>query len=151
MKQIFVLLIMITVTGCSLWGGSKTPKADLKTLKVVAAADANQDTPTALDVVFVYDATVEQLLPTTAIDWFSKKQVLQGSMGSRIDVVSLQIPPAKIIDEVPLPSKHSKAVYVVIYANYIAKKGQFPINLTGFTNALVKMKSKSISYQELKD
>ena len=87
-------LITLAVSGCAMVGGvanvvasstanlfSGTPGPsflDWKALTLVAAPDVNQNSPLALDLVFVRDqATLEKLRSLPAAKWFSSKNELQ--------------------------------------------------------------------------
>ena len=142
--------MLMSLNGCSVMNlfSSSTPKAKLTTIGVVATDDANSNMATALDLVFVYSTEAGAMLPKTAPDWFAHRDGFIAAAPTDLDVVSLQIPPAFVMKEVALPSRHSKALQVVVYANYIAAAGQNKLVLTGVKSALIRLESKSVVLSE---
>lgn len=143
MRKALFLPIALTalLTGCS----SSPPRTSIKDIQVVAEVNANQNTATALDIVFVYDTTAASLLPKTGPDWFDKKSALVNGLATGIDVVSLQIPPAMAVD-VKLPSRASKAIGVYSYANYLGAAGQPLGNLTPYKKMAIRLTPDTILY-----
>lgn len=128
------------LTGCS-----SPPRTTIKNVQVVAEVNANQNTATALDIVFVYDTTAASLLPKTGPDWFDKKAALVSGLATGIDVVSLQIPPAMAVN-VKLPSNAGKAIGVYSYANYLGAAGQPMGNLTPYKKMAIRLTPDTILY-----
>lgn len=122
-----------------------TGKSELVQLRVIADQDANRDTATAVDLVFVYDKDLVALLPKSGPEWFAKRQTVVASQPADIKVVSLQVPPAMAVDA-PVPKLGNQPAAVFLFANYIEKDGQFPVNLTAFKSAVVRLKASSIEY-----
>lgn len=139
-RRCLLLLPMMLLAGCgmarSLPGGSVTV---LNHLGVVVEQGANQQIATALDVVFVYDTQAEAVLPRTGPEWFARKAVDQNSLGSAIDVVPLQLPPATVMAEVALPPRHRQAVAVYAYVDYLAAAGQARLSLGAYRNAVIRL------------
>lgn len=125
-------------------------RSDLEQLRIIAANDANQGTATALDLVYVYNKDALPLLPASGPEWFAKKKSILASQPGNFVVVPLEIPPGMIV-QVPLPKRSAQAVGAFLYANYLAKDGQFPINLSAFTAAEVRLKALSIEYVSVTD
>ncbi len=136
------LLLSLAIAGCSLFG---PPTTALRELQVVAETASNQDAATALDIVFVYDATSASLLPKSGPDWFQNKAALTANLASNLDVVSLQIPPTTVVD-VDLPQRSRKAIAVYSYANYIAVAGQPMGNLTPFRKMTIRLAPDAVIY-----
>ncbi|WP_211472483.1 hypothetical protein [Collimonas humicola] len=136
--SLFVLLS--TLVGCS------TPsKTAIDSIQVVAESGANQNTTTALDIVFVYDATSAGLLPKAGPDWFDKKAALINGLAAGIEVVSLQVAPEMIVN-VPLPKRHNDAFGVYSFSNYIAAAGQARGNLTAYKTMTIRLTPDNIVY-----
>lgn len=127
-------------------GHAKT--ASLDTLRVVAQPGANLDSATALDLVFVYDATSAALLPKTGPAWFAQKPALLNGLGRGADVVSLQVPPATVIGTVKLPDRHGKALGVYAFANYLAPAGQAAVDLSRFHAPVIWLAPAQITVTE---
>ena len=146
-----IVLALAALDGCStiaslLPGHQKT--TSLSSLRVAAPPGANLNSAVALDIVFVYDTTSVAMLPKTGPEWFAQKAALQSGLGRNIDVVSLQIPPATVIDPVPLPSKAGKAIAVYGFANYQAKDGQARSDITAYRHAVVWLAATQVTVTE---
>jgi type VI secretion system protein len=140
-------LVTAGLVGCSMLGslfGKGTPTTSLRSIAVIAAAQANLDSATALDVLFVYDSSALPLLPANGPAWFAQKSGLANTLGATVDIVSLQVPPPYRLAAVELPSRYRHAIRVVAYANYLTPAGQAPINLTTFKHATLTLLADSI-------
>lgn len=118
----------------------------LKQIQIIAEINANQNTATAIDIVFVYDDNAVSLLPKTSPEWFEKKAALMLSLANNIEVVSLQMPPATLAN-VDLPAKHSKAVGVYSFINYLDVSGQAVGNLTPYKIMSIWLAPTSVLYK----
>lgn len=127
-------------------GHAKT--ASLDTLRVVAQPGANLDSATALDLVFVYDASSAALLPKTGPAWFAQKPALLNGLGRAADVVSLQVPPATVVASVKLPDRHGKALGVYGFANYLAPGGQAAVDLSRYHAPVIWLAPAQITVTE---
>ncbi|MBA3774461.1 MAG: hypothetical protein H0X13_18820 [Ramlibacter sp.] len=139
----------MALNGCAMVGKllGIEPTSPLRHVKVVAELDANSLTATAIDLVFVYDDTALAVLPKTGPEWFANKDALMAGLALSVDVVRLQIPRGKTVDEAPLPRRHRKAVAVYSYANYITPGGQPQGKLTPYKCAQITLGASAISYQ----
>ena len=147
---VLVLMLMLVpgLSGCSAarWLGL-LPLNPLTEVQVVAAADANQGSATAIDLVFVYDSTTQAALPRTGPAWFAAKAALQVGLGSGIDVVSVEIPPATTLAPVALPGRHGKAIAVLAFANAIPVAAQPVAALTAYACARILVDAQATRYQ----
>lgn len=141
MMKLSTLLACALLAACS----SSPPKTEVKSIHVVAEADANSNTATALDIVFAYDITSVGMLPKTGPEWFDKKAALVSGLATGIDVVALQVPPA-LSFEVLLPERHSKAIAVYSYANYLESAGQPLGNLTPYKKMTIRLTPDNVVY-----
>ena len=136
MKKILHFLALLPalsfVAGCS----TPPPKTTIKAIQVVSEVDANTNSATAIDLVFVYDSNVLGLLPATGPDWFDKKDALMKALATSIDVVPLQVPPMTMVDA-PLPKRFDKAIGIYSYANYLTPGGQPKCNLTPYKQIVI--------------
>ena len=139
-------LLPVFLAGTLLSCSTTPPSTKLKGIQISATADANQSTATAIDIVFVYEVNALALLPKTGPDWFERKAALQSGLATAIDVVSLQVPPASLLD-VPLPKRYGKAIAVYSYANYLSSKGQPVGNLTPYKTMLIQLGQDNVLYQ----
>ena len=143
-------LLLAGLAGCGAVNKllGREPTTTLASVRVAAPPGANLNSAAQLDLVFLYDAASAEMLPKTGPEWFAQKSALQSGMGQKIDVVHLEIPPALVVDPVPLPKRAGKAVGVYAYANYLAKDGQARADLTQFRRAVVWLQSTQVAVTE---
>jgi type VI secretion system protein len=141
MNKIATAILFALLAACS----SSPPKTNVESIQVVAESNANQNTATALDIVFVYDTAAAGMLPKTGPEWFDKKAALVSGLATSINVVSLQVPPAMTVS-VPLPKKYAKAIGVYVYANYLGTAGQPMGNLTPYEQMTIRLTPDNIIY-----
>jgi type VI secretion system protein len=149
--SLVLLLAILLATSCSMinklnpWAA---PTTSVSRIRVAAPPGANLDSATALDLVFVYDKNSTAMLPKTGPDWFAQKQSLINGLGQSIDVVSLQVPPATVIDPVKLPKRAGSAAAVYGFANYQSTDGQARIDLTLYHRAVIWLAATQIQLSE---
>ncbi|HKQ30730.1 MAG TPA: hypothetical protein VJS66_05545 [Burkholderiales bacterium] len=146
---LLVLFAPSILSACGLFDKGP-PKTNLASIAVIAEDGANQNSASALDLVFVYDPAVAEFLPKTGPAWFESKASLLSGSPRALDVVSLQIPPSFALDAdaISLPKRYKDAIRVMAYANYIAEDGRYPINLTELRRAVIRLKPAAIEYGE---
>jgi type VI secretion system protein len=149
--SLVLLLAALLATGCSAikklnpW---REPTTTLASVRVAAPPGANLDSATALDLVFVYDKNSIALLPKTGPEWFAQKQALINGLGKTVDVVPLQVPPATVVDPVPLPKRASNALAVYGFANYLSGDGQARLDITQYRRAVIWLAATQIQLSE---
>ncbi|SFS13606.1 type VI secretion system protein [Dyella sp. OK004] len=126
----------------------RTPTTSLSSVRVAAPPGANLNSAVQLDIVFLYDTASAAMLPQTSPEWFGQKTALLNGMGQAVDVVHLEVPPAQVVDPVPLPKRAGKAVGVYAYADYLTKEGQARADLTKFRRAVMWLVATQISVTE---
>ena len=124
------------------------PRTSVAELRVIAEPEANSNSATALDIVFVYDTKALDQLPKSGPDWFARKAQLLALFPNGIEVVSLQVPPATLVERVPLPKRYEFAVRVFAYPFYFSKDGQSPGNLTQFKRPVITLKPETVEYAD---
>ena len=145
-----VLLTLVALAGCGsvnkLLG--RPPTTTLSSVRVAAPPGANLNSAVQLDLVFLYDIKNQAMLPKTGPEWFAQKTALINGLGTSIDIVHLEIPPAQVIDPVPLPKRVGKAVGVYAFANYLTADGQARADLTQFRRAVVWLQATQLAVTE---
>ncbi|QDQ28508.1 hypothetical protein FNU76_20285 [Chitinimonas arctica] len=142
-----VLAACGTVAGWMGWDGP--PKAQLRQLRVVAEADANQDSAIRLDLVLVYQQGALSMLPDTAPAWFERKQALLDGMPAGIEVLQLELPPATLIERVALPAGIKRALHVRVYADHRNPKGQHVVELGTSRSVELRLRADDMRFQPL--
>jgi type VI secretion system protein len=90
-----------------------------RSLAVSATEDANQNSPVAVDIVFVSaPALLEALVAMPAARWFATRADLRKSFPDAVSVISLEVVPRQsvLIDERQLAAH--RALAVMVYADY---------------------------------
>lgn len=135
--------VAVLTAGCGWFG---PPKTALRDVTVIAQDAANQRSATAVDLVFVYDASSAAVLPRTGPEWFSQKARLMISLGQKIDVATVELPAAQTLAPVPLPPRHKKALVVYCYVNFVASSGQGVADLTSFKRVRITLAPQTVTY-----
>lgn len=141
-KAILIVSVLCSLLSCS----STPPLTKIKSIQISAQINANQNTATAIDLIFVYDSNALLLLPKTGPDWFEKKAALLNGLATNIDVVSLQVPPITLMD-VALPARYGKAIAVYSFANYLSVDGQSFGNLTPYKSVQIVLTPTTVLYK----
>lgn len=147
LPTIILVVVLCLLSACGALNVVAGPEPiRLKTIKVVAEISANQNTATAIDIVFVYNNSAVALLPKTGPEWFEQKSALMLSMASNIEVVSLQVPPATLVNA-SLPMKHEKAIGVYSFVNFLSADGQAMGNLTPYKDMVIWLTPDNVLYK----
>ena len=158
------VLITLAVSGCAMVGGvanvvasstanlfSGTPGPsflDWKALTLVAAPDVNQNSPLALDLVFVRDqATLEKLLSLSASKWFSSKDELMKTYPNAITSRSWELVPQQVLQLSEEALGSPRVAGMLLYANYLSPgehRAQLPLTREAF---LVELGARGFNVQ----
>ncbi len=149
----WMFFAVLILSGCNAgvhsWLDAKSqPATTLQAVSIVALPAANQNTATAVDLVFAYDAKSIPLLPKNAADWFAQRDSLRAGLGAEMDIVSVEVPPAYVLKSLVLPGRHHNAVTVIAFANYLSRAGNAAINLSGFNHAELVLDVDSVRVSE---
>jgi type VI secretion system protein len=106
-------------TGCGVTQKARSMFGGQLPFDVVIAADANQDSPVAVDMIFVYDKKLlETLLKTPASDWFAKREQFVKDYGNSLAVEKWEWVPGQLVERISVPYR-SGAQRVVLFADYV--------------------------------
>jgi type VI secretion system protein len=111
----------VMTAGADLVGVSKPHPhpAPWHSVTVVASADANQNSPVALDLVFVRDpALLESLSTTPAAKWFATRADTQRSFPDTLGVVSLEVVPGQTFKLTDPARIRQSALGILAFASY---------------------------------
>ncbi len=111
----------ILQAGADLVGGGKSrPVAPPWTsVTIVATADANLNSPVALDLVFVRDAAlVESLSATPAAKWFATREDTRRTFPDGVGVVSVEVVPGQTLRLTDPAQIHQHALAILAFASY---------------------------------
>jgi type VI secretion system protein len=150
-------MLMLLLALCALGGcgsiksklGIGPPHASLRSLTISADPGANRGNGTQLDIVVVYTANADAMLPKTGPDWFRQRAALEKSLGKDIEVVSVESATPDEVFAVELPRKtRKKGLAVYAFANYVAPEGWPPIALTAYKKVALRLQATSIDVSE---
>ncbi|MFZ6675477.1 hypothetical protein [Undibacterium sp. Xuan67W] len=145
---LFCIKVVLTMAGLYFLLSCSTspPLTKIKNVQISAMINSNQNTATAIDLVFIYDSNALLLLPKTGPEWFEKKNAIINGLANSVDVVSLQVPPITLMDVV-LPTRHGKAIAVYSFANYLSVDGQSFGNLTPYVTVQIVLTPTNVLYK----
>lgn len=108
-----------TVTSLVGLGPAKPASPDWNSLVVTAAQDANLNSPVALDIVFVKDAALVEVLATTpSSKWFDMKADTLRSFPGGLSLISLELVPGQSVKYNAQSLQSHKALAVFVFAGY---------------------------------
>jgi type VI secretion system protein len=86
-------------------------------MQIVATPAANDNSPTAVEAVMVYDATLlKSLLTMSAADWFSSRDQLRNDFPDGFASMAWEVVPGQQLDLRTLPFK--KGLALLVFANF---------------------------------
>lgn len=119
---LITLLSVVLLVACTVGPLHIGAKNNLQQLSLVALAEANQQTATTVDVVFIYDANLINALPKTGAAWFAKKEAFVNQYSQRIDITTFEMSPLSAINQASMPKNHSIASVMLIYVNMLVNQ-----------------------------
>lgn len=153
MRGAALCLATLLLSGCAAvssagkWLGL-VPQNPLRSLQVVASADANSGSATSIDIVWVLTPTALAQLPKTGPQWFAGKAALLAGRSADLAVLHIEVPVGSAEQNLTLPSQHGKAVAVLAYVNFLTEAGQPVATLTPYTCARIELEASSVSYAQ---
>jgi type VI secretion system protein len=150
--RICFTLTLLTLHGCgvvggvanvvasstaNLFSGSPGPSfLDWKAMTLVAAPDVNQNSPVALDLVFVRDqATLDKLLTLSAAKWFASKEDLLKTYPNTFTVLNWELVPQQVLQLSEEALGSPRVAGMLLYANYLSvgeHRAQLPLGRQSF-------------------
>lgn len=118
-RRVAAISAACLLTGCAMFGGPKAVKPDWKTLHVVTAVDANNDSPLAIDLVLITErALVDGVAALTAAQYFAARDDMRRSQPDALVVHSLELAPGQSFEIDPKPFRARKGWAALMFANY---------------------------------
>jgi type VI secretion system protein len=141
------ILVLAVLASCG--GGDKAIQSRLIEFEV--AQGANQDSPIAIDIVYVYDSQlVPQLTQMTARDWFQKKSQVRQAFPTGFDVASFEVVPGQRGPIESVPPKSTQAIAAFVFANY-ASEGTHRARIDGLEHFFIALGDKDFVIQPAKE
>ncbi|WP_113875100.1 hypothetical protein [Marinomonas aquiplantarum] len=124
-------------------------KTLLTSIKLQAEANSNNNLPTALDIVFIFDAkSISALMDLSGPDWFSNKASLALLYQQKISVLSYEVVPQTAPMTLTLPAQYYQAYGVLLFANYLDEPGQYLADISQFKQLLITLQQHGYQLEE---
>jgi hypothetical protein len=134
-----LLPLACTVKPPTLLSGN-TGWCHIKNIEIVSDTNANNDTPTAVDIVAVNNSVLaENLLGMDAIKWFKEKQSIQTRNSKVIKIFSTELVPLSGTTIDLTDSIHRYHTTVLLFARYNNPAGRVCTDITKFRNIAVRL------------
>lgn len=117
---VLIALGVTSLVACSFNPMKLVANNQLESLSFTTLANANQSSATAIDVVFIADADVVELMPTTSAAWFSQKDDLLNRHA--LGIVSIEMAPLTTLNTIKLPNDHASAAATFIYVHMLTEQ-----------------------------
>ncbi len=121
MSRFSILLLIAfginSITACSFNPMKLIANNDLESLSFTTLANANENSATAIDVVFITDAEVIKLMPITSAAWFNQRGNLLNSHS--LGIISIEMAPLKTLKNITLPKDYESAAAIFVYFNML--------------------------------
>lgn len=114
-RIIFITCLALLNNGCSFWSN----QVELKTVIIDTVAQANDNTPVAVDIVAIADASLVPVVQTlSATQWFNAKAQLQRDYPDGLRVWSLELVPGSRFTADDNPLSGAPAEATLLFARY---------------------------------
>jgi type VI secretion system protein len=108
-------LAVFCIAGCS----ASMPRVKVESLAINVAAQANLDTPIAVDAVLVRNPQLfDMLLGLPSAKWFAQRNQLQRDYPKDISVLSYELAPGQQMTDSTFAFDGKRAVGVLVFADY---------------------------------
>lgn len=115
-------------------------KTRLSSISIQSSANSNQNSPVAVDIVFIFDNKTAQVLSKlNGPDWFANKQSMLLQYQHQLALTQLEIVPQTPSQKVILPKYYFEAVNVLLFANYQSQAGQYQADITQYHQLKIRL------------
>lgn len=109
------LVIVLCVVGCS----ASLPRVKVESLAIQVAAQANLDTPIAVDAVLVRNPQLlDTLLGLPSAKWFAQREQLRRDYPKDLTIISYELVPGQQISDSKFAFDGQRAAGVLVFADY---------------------------------
>lgn len=124
---------------------------ELRSLSILSQNDANYDTPVLMDLIFIFNEPIYQLIsPLSVEDWFTNKRAsLPGLYPEDLKIITLEIVPFTNIDEVELPDRHKKALNIMVFTRYLDFNDMHKAEIGDYENVRLILNKDGIEVQSI--
>ncbi|EMB4691516.1 TPA: T6SS protein Cts2N [Citrobacter freundii] len=129
-RIIFITCLALLNNGCSFWSN----QVKLKTVTIDTVAHANDNTPVAVDIVAIADASLVPVVQTlSATQWFNARAQLQRDYPGGLHVWSLELVPGSRFSADDNPLSGAPAEATLLFARY-RSEGEHRLRLDNITS-----------------
>ncbi|ASA57315.1 hypothetical protein [Vibrio gazogenes] len=147
-----LLIFLLTASGC---GVTKyipfypEQNNEIASISVQSDVHSNQNIPVSMDILFVYQDSLEEgLKHLTGSAWFKNKAAFLLRYQHALDIVHLEVVPQTAPQKVPLPDNYQAAIHVILFANYLDPKGQYQADLSQFKHLDIRLRKDRYTLKE---
>jgi type VI secretion system protein len=116
-----------------------------RAIEFEVAQGANQDSPIALDIVYVHDEQmVPLLLQMTAHDWFQKRGQMTQAFPTGFELASYEVVPGQKGPTAAVTGKTKDAIAAFLFANY-ASDGTHRARLDALEHPVIELGAKDFT------
>lgn len=117
-------------------------------LKILAAPNANGDSPVAVDIVIPYsEAMLDQLVGITAREWFRKRDQFQRDFPTEVETIHLEIVPGTS-RTVSLELRDAdEAEGALVFANYFTE-GEHRVRIDRLEQIVIDLLERNFSVRQ---
>jgi type VI secretion system protein len=101
LSALVALALLAALPGCAALSDAVLgPEVAINQISITAAPNANDDSPTTVDVVLLYDDSLtDQFLQMTAAQWFDRREQLTRDFPNGIQVFSWEVVPGQTLSD----------------------------------------------------
>jgi type VI secretion system protein len=138
---------VVASSTANLFTGSPGPAfLDWKAMTLVAAPDVNQNSPLAIDLVFVRDAAaLEKILTLPAAKWFASKDEILKTYPNAFTIKSWELVPQQVLQLSEDALGSPRVNGMVLFADYITPGDHRALLPMGSAAFLVDLDARSFS------
>ena len=129
----------------------RPPGVVTSSLKILAAPNANGDSPVAVDIVVPYSMDMlDQLVGITAREWFAKKDQYRRDFPTQVEVVELEVVPGTVRDVALELRDAGEAEGALVFANYFAE-GEHRVRIDRLENIVIDLLERKFAVRQVGD
>lgn len=113
--------LVLSLISCSSTDTDNEPDVNLEKISISLDFDANQDSATAVDLVFVYDPNLlKALMKMKASDYFASSDQIKRDYPEMVEVMHWELTPGQVAIEHPVTEKSDYPIAAFLFADYFS-------------------------------
>lgn len=145
LSALFALVLLAALPGCAFLSDAVLgPEVAINQISITATPNANDNSPTTVDVVLLYDDSLtDQFLQMTAAQWFDRREQLTRDFPNSIQVFSWEVVPGQTLSDQAV-DRRSGTTAGFVFARF-ARPGPHRLRLTDQSTVEVRLMQDSFS------